>query len=431
MTSPLASLVDYSKIVLSDDQDAALDKINAFLLDPDKKVFVLRGYSGCGKSTLVRVFLDRLPGVIKMARLIDPDLTPYQVKLTATTNKAAETLSALTGDDAVTIHSAMGLRIFTDFNTGKTTLTPKNNEILEGQFLVVDEASFADHQLLQFIFSRTRNCKILFIGDPAQLTPVNSSNTPVFTANFEYAELREVMRQPKKGTDEKWVHPITALGAQFRHTVETSEWLPFTPDGQHVVHMNRNDFNEAIKAEFTRPDWKHDDSTVLGWTNKTVIAYNQYIRNLAQGDPHFQPGDYAICNSFVMCGKTSLKTDQMVLITAIGHDEDELGVIGKVFTLDGKTNLFMPNSLADKNDRLRKAKAAKEFGVVQRIEQQWVDLRAAYARTINKAQGSTYSKVFLDLDDIGRCTNGDTIARMMYVGVTRAANQVVMTGDFA
>ena len=431
MTSVLSTLVNYDNFVLSHDQDVALDAINAFLLDPDKRVFVLKGYSGCGKSTLVRIFLDRLPGVIKMARMIDPDLFDYQVKLTATTNKAAENLAALTGEEASTIHSALGLRIFTDFRTGKTTLSPKNSEIMFGKFLVIDEGSFADRQLLELIFKRTENCKILFIGDPAQLTPVNSSSTPVFDANFESAELREVMRQPKKGTDETWIHPITALGAQFRHTVETSEWLQFEPDGKHVVHMDRDDFNEAIKAEFTRPDWKHNDSTVLGWTNALVIAYNQYIRNLAQGDPHFQVGDYAVCNSFVQANKVSLKTDEMVLITGIGPDEEELGVIGKVFTLNGRINLFMPNSLADKNQRLKLAKASKEFGVVQRIEQQWIDLRAAYARTINKAQGSTYSKVFLDLDDIGRCNNGDLLARMMYVGVTRAANQVVMTGDFA
>jgi len=431
MTSVLASLIDYDKIVLSDDQQTALDAINGFLLDPDKRVFVLEGHSGCGKSTLVRIFLDRLPGVLKMARMIDPDIPNYDVQLTATTNKAAEQLASLTAQEATTIHSALGLRISTDYSAGKTTLIPKNQEKLYKKFLVVDEAGFADKQLLQFIFSRTEDCKILLLGDPSQLRAVNSANSPAFEAGFECAKLREVMRQPKKGSDEKWVHPITALGAQFRHTVETSEWLNFEPDGQHVIHMDRTEFNEAIKAEFTRPDWKHDDSTVLGWQNKTVIAYNQYIRNLAKGDPHFQVGDYAVCNTFVQGhNKTSLKTDQLVFITDIGPDEEELGVMGKEFTLNGAIRLFMPNSLADKNERLKQAKAAKDFGVVARIEGQWVDLRAAYARTINKAQGSTYSKVFLDLDDIGRCNNGDTIARMLYVGVTRAANQVVMTGDF-
>ena len=63
------------------------------------------------------------------------------------------------------------------------------------------------------------------------------------------------------------------------------------------------------------------------------------------------------------------------------------------------------------------------------MDNNWIDLRAAYASTINKAQGSTYKTVFIDLDDIKRCNSGDQIARMMYVGVSRASQRVWLTGD--
>jgi ATP-dependent exoDNAse (exonuclease V) alpha subunit len=59
----------------------------------------------------------------------------------------------------------------------------------------------------------------------------------------------------------------------------------------------------------------------------------------------------------------------------------------------------------------------------------WIDLRAAYAQTVNKSQGSTYDRVFIDLDDIRRCNSGDQIARMLYVAVSRAREQVFLTGD--
>lgn len=59
----------------------------------------------------------------------------------------------------------------------------------------------------------------------------------------------------------------------------------------------------------------------------------------------------------------------------------------------------------------------------------WIDLRAAYACTINKAQGSTYDKVFIDLDDIKKCNSGNQIARMLYVGVSRARLIVYLCGD--
>jgi ATP-dependent exoDNAse (exonuclease V) alpha subunit len=67
--------------------------------------------------------------------------------------------------------------------------------------------------------------------------------------------------------------------------------------------------------------------------------------------------------------------------------------------------------------------------VLHQIDQSWIDLRAAYAQTINKSQGSTYDKVFIDLDNVSRCHVGDQIARMMYVGVSRARSQVIFTGD--
>jgi ATP-dependent exoDNAse (exonuclease V) alpha subunit len=89
----------------------------------------------------------------------------------------------------------------------------------------------------------------------------------------------------------------------------------------------------------------------------------------------------------------------------------------------------MPNVLADKNARIRKAKGDDMYMLIAEIENQWVDLRAAYACTINKAQGSTFDRVFIDLDDIRRCNSGDQIARMLYVGVSRARHQVFLTGD--
>ena len=53
----------------------------------------------------------------------------------------------------------------------------------------------------------------------------------------------------------------------------------------------------------------------------------------------------------------------------------------------------------------------------------------ALTATTNKAQGSTFDRVFVDLDDIRRCNSGDQIARMLYVGVSRARTQVFLTGD--
>ena len=413
-----------AEITLTADQEAALSAFYTFLVNPIETVFVLSGYSGCGKTTLVSTLLNRLPDFMRMVRLVNPSQEDYTVELTATTNKAAENLSHITGQSVATIHSFLGLRVQTDYRTNTTTLIPRNMDRKEGVLLFVDEASYVDSMLLEYIFRLTNKCKIVFIGDPAQLAPVKSSGTPVFAAGFTGAMLKQVVRQVEG-------NPIVDLSTKFRGTVNTGEFFSFKPDGHHIRHMTPDEFKLAIQQEFTRSDWRYKDSKILAWTNKRVIEYNQYVRNLAKGDPHFQVGDYAVCNSFLASGKQSLKTDQMVQITGISEELEYLGVIGKTFTVDNTIRAFMPNSLEEKNAAIKKARANDELSTVATMESQWIDLRAAYASTVNKSQGSTFDKVFIDLTDLAKCTNGNTLARMLYVAVSRARSQVCFVGDLA
>lgn len=411
-----------SAFSLTEDQQNALAAFTQFLVDPVETVFVLKGYSGTGKTTLVRELIDRLPDLMKTARLIAPNTRDYEIQLTATTNKAAENFSHVTGQHCVTIHSFLGLRVHTDYQNNTTTLTPTKKDPVEGKLLFIDEASYVDRELLRLIFSSTRNCKIVFMGDPAQLTPVKMTNTPVFDANFTGAALTEVVRQAKG-------NPIVDLSTKFRETVGSGEFFSFTPDEDHIRYLPRDQFNQAVIKEFTNPDWRYRDSKILAWTNKCVIAYNHAIQDHLTGDPSFVAGDYAICNKYLAGKGISIKTDQLVGITEIEPDCEEYGVPGNYFVLDNKIRVFGAKSLARVKARVKAARDMEDFGLVQYIENHWIDLRAAYAQTINKSQGSTYDRVFIDLDDIRRCNSGDQIARMLYVAVSRARHQVVFTGD--
>lgn len=411
-------------ITLTNDQQNALEAFARFMTDPTETVFVLSGYSGTGKTTLVKTLLEQMPNFMKTHRLLNPKANEYQIELTATTNKAAENFSQLSGKEVNTIHSYLSLRVNTDYATGVTTLVPRSMEPKQGILLFIDEASYVDSNLLRLIFKLTKDCKIVFIGDPAQLTPIKSSGTPVFTGHFPGAHLSQVVRQAEG-------NPIVDLSTKFRETVNSGEFFSFTPDGQSIKYLERSDFNKAIESEFTRPDWKYQDSKVLAWTNKCTIGYNHAVRDHVKGNPNFQVGDYAVCNKYVQVGNKSIKTDQLVQITSISPDTSEYDVAGNQFTLDNSISVFMPKSLADKNALIKKARAAEQFTIVERADNQWIDLRAAYACTVNKAQGSTFDRVFIDLDDIKRCNSGDQIARMLYVGVSRARQQVFLTGDIA
>lgn len=422
MNAVLSSNLD--TIILTADQQAALEQFNAFVSDPAAQVFVIEGYSGTGKSTLVKYLLDQLPSYIKTLKLIMPSFKELEIRLTATTNKAAEALSLLSGMDVCTIHSFLGLRVHTDHRTNTSTLVPKDNDQQEGYLLFIDEASYIGSKLLTLIFKGIKNCKIVFMGDPAQLLEMKSSIAPVFAAGFPTAKLTE----PKRAAADS---PITALATEFRHTVNTGIWPNFQPDGKVIKVVDRDTFNQLVLDEFTRPDWRFSDSKLLAWTNKRVVEYNHYINSNVKGDPAFQVGDYAINNSFISIGKRSLKTDQLVCITGVGSEEEQYDVVGKFLTVDYTMRVFMPNSLQAKKARIKEARDREDFRAVQHMEDNWIDLRSAFACTVNKSQGSTYDYAYIDLDDISRCNSGDTIARMMYVGTSRARYGVIFTGDLA
>lgn len=424
--------VNLDTIVLNQDQENALNGFVAFLCDPNEHVFVLEGYSGTGKTTLIRVLMDRLESYIQATKLIWPGYPDYVVQLTATTNKAAETFGKITGQDVRTVQSFLDLRLDTDFKTGNKKLVPKRqNNPKIGYLLFIDEASYIDPLLLGYIFSETQNCKIVLMGDRAQLLAPKCFTAPAFNAGFKGAMLSETMRQLVNGIPQ--ANPITDLATMFRHTVNGADWPKFKPDGQFVQYMDRSDFEDAIIAEFTRPGWSYHDSKVLAFTNNCVIAYNNAIRSHVAGDPKLQPGDYAENNSYIslVAGgglRASIKTDELVYISEIEEDSDHLGVSGNWVTVNHTVRVFHPHNRKDKQAFLNANRNAGHWKNVQDAET-WIDLRAVFAQTVNKAQGSTYGTVFIDLDNIATCTHGNQIARMMYVGVSRATTRVVLTGD--
>jgi hypothetical protein len=415
---------DPGEITLTEDQSKAMREFIRFIMDPAERVFVLRGYSGTGKTTLIRVLLQRLPGIRSAAKLINPKAVDLEVQLTATTNKAAEAFRHLTKQEVTTIHSFLGLRVHTDYTTMKTSLSVGRKASTKFNYLLfIDEASYIDQDLLRLIFAQTRDCKIVFMGDPAQITPINSSSTPVFDMKVPGAALTKVMRQAEG-------NPIIALATKFRETVNTGEFFSFTPDGQAIQYLERDDFDKKIVAEFSRPDWGYHDSKILAYTNRIVIAYNHAVRDLVKGSPNFQPGDYAVCNSYVKGTEANkgIRTDEMVLIHEISDLDQVFGVQGRHYRLD-QGSYFMPLSLEDWKAAISRLKAAKEYTKLADMDQTWIDLRAAFSCTINKSQGSTFDRVFIDLDDVRSCTNGNLMARLLYVGVSRARSQVFLTGD--
>jgi ATP-dependent exoDNAse (exonuclease V) alpha subunit len=424
-----------SELTLTQDQQNAYSAFRTFIANPDQQEFVLSGYAGTGKSTLVGKLLDDLPSVLEVMRLLlnkKPDDVP-EVILAATTNKAAENLSAILKTPVITIHKALGLRVAINGTTRKSTLLPTGKAV-EGddKILFIDEASFLDVEMLTRVRTIYAKSKVVYIGDPAQLLSPGSKTSPVFDAGIPEARLTQVVRQAED-------NPIQNLCTVLRDAVSTKQYSPFTPDGKHVKHLPREEFNREIQNEFSRKDWQDSHSKVLAWTNVAVVNYNTALKEQRTGDPEFHVGDYALSNYYVRVGKKSIKNNELVFISAIkpytlkeniwynGDISHEYSIEGWELVLNHMYRVFLPKDVSLR-DKLLGLHSHMDLEDWRHNPEEWVDLREAYSCTINKSQGSTYDKVYIDLDDINKCRDTDTVARLLYVGASRAREKVIFTG---
>jgi len=412
---------------LTSDQKEAYRAFLAFMLDQEEDEFVLTGFAGTGKTTLVNKLLSELEKILKTINLTAPKGEEVRYKatyLTATTNKAAEQLRTTVGSTVSTIHSLLGLKVVKNYKKNETHLEA-NGEVIHDAIIFIDEASYIDMQLLRMIRENTVDCKIIYIGDPAQLAPVGYTRTPVFELDVPTAQLEEVVRQAKD-------NPIQDLATALREVVRGADY-PVLTLCTHVRSVSGEEWYHEIQKEFLQPDWHHGTSRILAWRNKSVIHYNRFINKHKHGTAELCEGDYVVNNNYVTGpGGAFLRTDQETQIEKIEPAQMVYTINGisyvvdgfKVKTIDG-LQAFMPGDFDDKREMMKIARKNQAWNVCRALDQ-WVDLRHAYASTVFKAQGSTFDRVFIDLPDIDGCNQANTVARMLYVAVTRARYEVII-----
>lgn len=410
---------------LTKGQLAGYDLFAMFFMDPMENVMCLKGWSGTGKSTLVQYILMMIPKLNDMIRLVDPEYKPMDVALTATTNPAAEAL--YTSIDMLmetsTVHSKLGLILHTDYKSHKKTLVVKKGAPkLENTVLFIDEASYIDQHLLGLIFQQTENCKIIFIGDHGQMTPITSTFMPAFEMNKNEIELNEPVRQ-LPGT------PLSKLIMNLRDTVFTGNWHKFELDHIMVRHVDQHSFEHMAYQAFTQPD-QAGTAKILTYSNNGVDHYNKLMTQMVDGEASLYEGQRLICNEFANIGSSSIKNGEEVFVEHI-EAGTEYEVEGNFLNLRNKAGrYFMPTSLKAWKARSLKARNNDEWSVMKVTQDQWVDLRPTFSCTINKSQGSTFNTGFLDLNDIcSKIRTGNQLARALYVGVSRFRDRVIFTGD--
>lgn len=423
---------------LNQGQKAAADAFFEFLFDPEGKGFIISGPAGVGKTFWMGYIIDVImPRYLEMCKLMGIDADYDSVTMTATTNKAAEVLEGATNRPTQTIHSFLNLTLFEDYTNGVMRLekNPRTWTVHQNLIIFIDECSMIDGKLFQLLQEGTFKCKLVYVGDHNQLNPVTEKISPVYTQGYPFYELTEQMRTK--------VPEIQALNAQLRQTVETGVFLPIKEVPGIIDYLDDNGMQTMLANVFTQ---QTKESRILAYTNKRVIEYNDYVRQMRQLPDSFQANEILINNTMVKLGKRqSLSVESEVEIIAnrgASQIQIETGVMLDVEYLDFSSHLGdvfhhipVPTNRKHYNDLLAHYKAigkrTKNWERYFYLKQNFPDLRPRDAATVHKAQGSTYETVFVDLGNISTCHQQDQAARMLYVAFSRARTRVFVYGDLA
>lgn len=421
-------------IKLSPSQDAACEAFQEFLNNPNEKEFLLSGFAGSGKTFLVKYLVRLARDEHELSRLINPTAPAMTFHFTATTNKAAKVLSDAMGERASTIHQALGLTVRQDYRTGQQYLEKKKDVGVDLNYstLIVDEGSMINRELLRYIqkaVHKVPTCKVLYVGDKYQLPPVKETTCPIFEGTGNRHFLTDIQRQAADS-------PIISFSHKYREIMDNPEqpWPIIPNDGQAVFHYtNGRQWEDLIRKAF-KTEHHPDDLRVLAWSNDRVIHYNKFIRTQLNHTEHFVPGEVMLSNNPILVNEcVIIPTDGLVTIESVTEDAVS-GIKGHSlrvsnFNSHSSQQVFQP--LSWKEARRLQAKLAKEkkWPEFFRIKNEWGDFRPSHAQTVHKSQGSTYKKVFIDVEDLARNNKWYEVARLMYVAITRASHEVHLFGN--
>ena len=278
-------------------QDECLLLLSSFLFSEDaSSLFLLKGYAGTGKTTLIGALVSQLWNAKMKSVLLAP------------TGRAAKVISNYSGKQAQTIHRHIYYP--KKASNGGVSFTLKQNKMTNTLF-IVDEASMIPdipteskmfengsllNDLLQYAYGG-KNCKVLFIGDTAQLPPVKSDLIPDvnadtlevnFDKNVQSIELNEVVRQT---LDSGILKNATELRELLQDTF--FDTFKFEIQGYPDIHrlIEGNEIIETLQDSYSK--FGHEGSVIIVRSNKRANQYNQQIRQrILFNENELSAGDY-------------------------------------------------------------------------------------------------------------------------------------------
>ena len=449
---------------LNKKQVLALEKIISFIEDKiSDEIFILKGYAGTGKTYIISNIVKNLWKINKRVVLLAP------------TGRSAKVLSSYCEKEAFTVHKEI---FYTKNNfSGNPEFTLKINKH-KNTIFIVDEASMIStnrgegvglfsqsllDNIIKYVYSGFK-CKLLIIGDVAQLPPVKSNISYALDDSYlekEYnksinsVELTDVVRQEKESG-------ILSYATSIRNKIENYlfEDISFNSeifsdvvrveDGEQLMNLIQDSYN----------NYGIDETAIIVRSNKRANLYNRSIRDkILNNENIISVGDLLMVvknNYFWLNNKKDLgfiangdiiKIEEIYNIKNIYGfkfaevkismvDYPNISPLETVLILD---SLFINTPAIDFNTMNNlyqeilkdfmnvKTKYKRHMGVKNNKFFNALQVKFAYSFTCHKSQGGQWSSIFLEFPFLPNGMDEDFF-RWLYTAITRAKSKLHLIG---
>lgn len=445
-------------------QDIVLDQLSKFVFDTNNdELYLLKGFAGTGKTSIIGSLVSNLWHIKKSAVLMAP------------TGRAAKVISNYSGKEAFTIHKKIyfpkkdkggGVKFVMQPNKHRNTIfivdeasmipdAPSDSKLFENGSLLDD--------LMQYVYSG-HNCKLLLIGDKAQLPPVRSDLSPALDGvqlNLNYnkhvisMELDEVVRQEQDSG-------ILMNATKLREVLEGEFFESFQFDlkgySDIVRLIDGYEIMDAINDGYS--DLGHEETAIIVRSNKRANLYNKQIRErILNNENELTVGDFlmVVKNNYFWVKPTSeagfIANGDIIQILEIYSLQDLYGFrfaevkvqmvdypnmkpFETVLLLDTiesespslpyeESNRLYQEVQKDYEDessnyrKFLKIKNNKHFNALQ--------VKFSYAITCHKSQGGQWHTVFVEQPYLPNGIDKDYM-RWLYTAITRAKDKLYLIG---
>jgi len=440
------------------EQQTAIDMICDFLFYPvTESVFLLKGYAGTGKSSLIGSLVKTMTELQQKTVLLAP------------TGRAAKVFSGYSGHSAFTIHKKIYRQ--KKFSSEPIDFVPMDN-LHKDTLFIVDEASMISNDgidsysfgsgrvlddLIHYVYAG-ENCRLLLIGDEAQLPPVMQDSSPALQPEVLRSYGLEVftttMTQIVRQAEGSGILRNATLirDALINGSTELYPKLDFSGFSD-IKKISGEELIDEISAAYDRDGI--ENTMIISRSNKRANVYNQGVRNrILYREEELSAGDMLMItkNNYFWTEKNEqidfLANGELLEVQRVRKTQELYGsrfcdVLVKHPDYDQELELkILLDTLYSETTGLSKEKNAELFykiledysdistkaGKMQKMKvdpfYNAVQVKYGYAVTCHKAQGGEWDNIFLDIGYITEEHLGVNFYRWLYTAITRASGKV-------